>query len=63
MKKVGVNPDVYTYTILIDSFCKADLIEQAQSWFDDMSSVGCFSNVVTYTAQSCIPESEAATSG
>ncbi|GJN02508.1 hypothetical protein PR202_ga19867 [Eleusine coracana subsp. coracana] len=50
MKKVGVNPDVYTYTILIDSFCKAGLIEQAQSWFDEMSSVGCSPNVVTYTA-------------
>ena len=41
---------MYTYTILIDSFCKAGLIEQVQSWFDEMSSVGYSPNVVTYTA-------------
>ncbi|URE05322.1 PPR repeat [Musa troglodytarum] len=45
-----VVPDVYTYTILIDSFCKAGLIEQAWRWFKEMQRDGCLPNVVTYTA-------------
>ncbi|PPD91885.1 hypothetical protein GOBAR_DD11195 [Gossypium barbadense] len=48
----GFIPDTSTYfkTILIDSFCKADLIEQAHNWFDEMAKGGCAPNVVTYTA-------------
>jgi len=41
MKRSGIVPDVYVYTILIDGFCKAGLIAQARKWFDEMVKSGC----------------------
>ncbi|KAL0432941.1 UNVERIFIED_CONTAM: Pentatricopeptide repeat-containing protein, mitochondrial [Sesamum latifolium] len=50
LKKNGIVPNVYTYSIMIDRFCKAGLIQQARCWFDEMMRDGCTPNVVTYTA-------------
>jgi pentatricopeptide repeat protein len=46
----GLNPDVVTYSILIDGLCKKGEIEKALSLLVGMLSKGFNSHVLTYSS-------------
>ncbi|KAG9440456.1 hypothetical protein H6P81_020621 [Aristolochia fimbriata] len=43
-----ISPDVYTYTTLINAFCKFGQIKEARRIFTEMGEKGCTPNAVTY---------------
>ena len=49
MQKKGLNPDVITYSTLIECFGKTNKVEMACRLFDEMLSVGCYPSIVTYS--------------
>lgn len=48
MQEKGLNPDVITYSTIIECFGKTDKIEMACQLFDEMLAEGCSPNIVTY---------------
>jgi pentatricopeptide repeat domain-containing protein 1/leucine-rich PPR motif-containing protein len=50
IKDMGIQPNMYTYTILIDGLCKSGRLNDAQKVFEDLLGKGYNLNVYTYTA-------------
>lgn len=48
MQEKGLNPDVVTYSTLIECFGKTDKVDMACRLFDEMLAKGCSPNIVTY---------------
>lgn len=48
MQEKGFNPDVVTYSTLIECFGKTGKVEMACRLFDEMLASGCCPNIVTY---------------
>ena len=48
MVEKGCSPDVFSYTILINGYCKIKKIDEAMHLFHEMSNKGMIPNVVTY---------------
>ena len=49
MVEKGCSPNVYSYTILINGYCKNKRIDEAMHLFHEMSNKGLTPNVVTYS--------------
>ena len=49
MVERGRSPNVFSYNILINGYCKNKRIDEARSLFDEMSNKGVAPNVVTYS--------------
>ncbi|CAL4911152.1 unnamed protein product [Urochloa decumbens] len=50
MQDIGVEPDVYCYTVLIDGLCKAGFLQEAQGLFDEMLQKGLKPDAYVYSA-------------
>ena len=48
MDGAGISPDVYTYSTLIEAYCKVRDLESAKKVVEEMRETGCSLNVVTY---------------
>ncbi|MBA0696250.1 hypothetical protein Goari_002822 [Gossypium aridum] len=48
MRKQGIEPDVVTYSILVDAYCKKGVISKAEDIVDSMKKLGIEPDVVTY---------------
>lgn len=48
MTKIGVQPNVFTYNILIRGFCAIREFDRGLGFFSEMERIGCLPNVVTY---------------
>ncbi|KAF9611108.1 hypothetical protein IFM89_027001 [Coptis chinensis] len=48
MKEVGIQPNVYTYSIVIDALCRCGQISRAHDVFAEITHVGCSPNSITF---------------
>ncbi|KAF5189664.1 Pentatricopeptide repeat-containing protein, partial [Thalictrum thalictroides] len=48
MKVIGSQPNVYTYSIVIDALCRCGQSTRAHDVFAEMIYVGCSPNSVTF---------------
>lgn len=48
MKEAGIQPTVYTYSIVIDALCRCGQVTRAHDVFAEMIDVGCDPNSVTF---------------
>ncbi|CAI0440294.1 unnamed protein product [Linum tenue] len=49
MKANGINPDVVTYTTIMNLYCSIDHLKEAVNLFHDMEAKGVEPDVITYT--------------
>ncbi|KAL4298503.1 hypothetical protein AHAS_Ahas17G0007400 [Arachis hypogaea] len=49
MKESGIDPNIHTYSIIIDGLCKSGRLKNAKEIFEDLSIKGYRPDVKTYT--------------
>ncbi|PNX65442.1 pentatricopeptide (PPR) repeat protein, partial [Trifolium pratense] len=50
MAKNGVPPEAWSYSILINGFCKLKMVDEAVNLFNEMHHRKIIPDVVTYTS-------------
>ncbi|MBA0685071.1 hypothetical protein Goari_026612, partial [Gossypium aridum] len=54
MRKQGIEPNVVTYSIFIDTLCKVEMVSKAEEIVGTMTKQGIVPNIVTYKMRNSV---------